>query len=232
MSRILLVEDEQDIAGVLRDYLRHAGHEVEHIDNGTTALARALAQPPDLVLLDVMLPGTGGIEILRAIRARSSLPVIMLTARVEEVDRLIGLELGADDYICKPFSPREVVARVKAVLRRSGADAAGTATSDVPAGSLQLDDGQWRVTLQGAAFALTRREFRLLEVLARQPGRIFSRTQLLELAYEDVLDVNERAIDSHVKNLRRKLAAAAPGHEWIRSVYGIGFAFEDVDARA
>ena len=230
MSRILLVEDEQDIAGVLRDYLRHAGHEVEHIDNGTTALARALAQPPDLVLLDVMLPGTGGIEILRAIRARSALPVIMLTARVEEVDRLIGLELGADDYICKPFSPREVVARVKAVLRRSGADAAGTATSDVPAGSLQLDDGQWRVTLQGTAFALTRREFRLLEVLARQPGRIFSRTQLLELAYEDVLDVNERAIDSHVKNLRRKLAAAAPGHEWIRSVYGIGFAFEDVEA--
>lgn len=230
MSRILLVEDEQDIAGVLRDYLRHAGHEVEHIDDGTTALARALAQPPDLVLLDVMLPGTGGIEILRAIRARSSLPVIMLTARVEEVDRLIGLELGADDYICKPFSPREVVARVKAVLRRSGADAAGTATSDVPAGSLQLDDGQWRVTLQGTAFALTRREFRLLEVLARQPGRIFSRTQLLELAYEDVLDVNERAIDSHVKNLRRKLAAAAPGHEWIRSVYGIGFAFEDVEA--
>lgn len=229
MSRILLVEDEQDIAGVLRDYLRHAGHEVEHIDNGTTALARALAQPPDLVLLDVMLPGTGGIEILRAIRARSSLPVIMLTARVEEVDRLIGLELGADDYICKPFSPREVVARVKAVLRRSGVDLAA-ATAATPAGSLRLDDGQWRVTLQGATFALTRREFRLLEVLARQPGRIFSRTQLLELAYEDVLDVNERAIDSHVKNLRRKLAAAAPGHEWIRSVYGIGFAFEDVEA--
>lgn len=229
MSRILLVEDEQDIAGVLRDYLRHADHEVEHIDNGTTALARAMAQPPDLVLLDVMLPGTGGIEILRAIRARSSLPVIMLTARVEEVDRLIGLELGADDYICKPFSPREVVARVKAVLRRSGVDLAA-ATAATPAGSLRLDDGQWRVTLQGATFALTRREFRLLEVLARQPGRIFSRTQLLELAYEDVLDVNERAIDSHVKNLRRKLAAAAPGHEWIRSVYGIGFAFEDVEA--
>lgn len=230
MSRILLVEDEQDIAGVLSDYLRHAGHEVEHIDNGTTALARAMAQPPDLVLLDVMLPGTGGIEILRAIRARSSLPVIMITARVEEVDRLIGLELGADDYVCKPFSPREVVARVKAVLRRSGADL--TAATPTTAGSLLLDDGQWRVTLQGTSFALTRREFRLLEVLARQPGRIFSRTQLLELAYEDVLDVNERAIDSHVKNLRRKLAAAAPGHEWIRSVYGIGFAFEDVDTRA
>ena len=229
MSHILLVEDEQDIASVLRDYLHHAGHEVEHIDHGTTALARALARPPDLMLLDVMLPGTGGIEILRAIRARSALPVIMLTARVEEVDRLIGLELGADDYICKPFSPREVVARVKAVLRRSGADPAA-ATAATPAGALRLDDGQWRVTLQGATFALTRREFRLLEVLARQPGRIFSRTQLLELAYEDVLDVNERAIDSHVKNLRRKLAAAAPGHEWIRSVYGIGFAFEDVEA--
>ncbi|RZA27944.1 MAG: DNA-binding response regulator, partial [Proteobacteria bacterium] len=141
----------------------------------------------------------------------------------------IGLELGADDYICKPFSPREVVARVKAVLRRSGADAVA-AMAAPSAGSLQLDDGQWRVTLQGAAFALTRREFRLLEVLARQPGRIFSRMQLLELAYEDVLDVNERAIDSHVKNLRRKLAAAAPGHEWIRSVYGIGFAFENPDS--
>jgi two-component system response regulator BaeR len=230
MSHILLVEDEQDIASVLRDYLHHAGHEVEHIDHGTTALARALARPPDLMLLDVMLPGTGGIEILRAIRARSALPVIMITARVEEVDRLIGLELGADDYICKPFSPREVVARVKAVLRRSGTDLAATTTTT--AGSLLLDDGQWRVTLQGTSFALTRREFRLLEVLARQPGRIFSRTQLLELAYEDVLDVNERAIDSHVKNLRRKLAAAAPGHEWIRSVYGIGFAFEDVDTRA
>ncbi|RZL97024.1 MAG: response regulator [Variovorax sp.] len=237
MSHILLVEDEQDIASVLRDYLHHAGHEVEHIDHGTTALARALARPPDLMLLDVMLPGTGGIEILRAIRARSALPVIMLTARVEEVDRLIGLELGADDYICKPFSPREVVARVKSVLRRSGGAGGngndGRSAATVAAGgSLLLDDGQWRVTLQGASLALTRREFRLLEVLARQPGRIFSRTQLLELAYDDALDVNERAIDSHVKNLRRKLAAAAPGHDWIRSVYGIGFAFEDVDTRA
>jgi two-component system response regulator BaeR len=224
MSRILLVEDEQDIASVLRDYLQHAGHEVEHIDNGTTALARALAQPPDLMLLDVMLPGTGGIEILRAVRARSALPVIMLTARVEEVDRLIGLELGADDYVCKPFSPREVVARVKAVLRRSGADPAATAAT--AAGSLLLDDGQWRVTLQGTSFSLTRLEFRLLEVLARQPGRIFSRTQLLEMAYDDVLDVNERAIDSHVKNLRRKLGAVTPAHDWIRSVYGVGFAWE------
>ena len=234
MSHILLVEDEQDIASVLRDYLHHAGHEVEHIDHGTTALARALARPPDLMLLDVMLPGTGGIEILRAVRARSALPVIMLTARVEEVDRLIGLELGADDYICKPFSPREVVARVKSVLRRSGGHGSDDdvgATAAGTGGSLVLDDGQWRVTLQGASFALTRREFRLLEVLARQPGRIFSRTQLLELAYDDALDVNERAIDSHVKNLRRKLAAAAPGHDWIRSVYGIGFAFEDIEAQ-
>jgi two-component system response regulator BaeR len=230
MSHILLVEDEQDIASVLRDYLHHAGHEVEHIDHGTTALARALARPPDLMLLDVMLPGTGGIEILRAIRARSALPVIMLTARVEEVDRLIGLELGADDYICKPFSPREVVARVKSVLRRSGGAGGngndGRSAATVAAGgSLLLDDGQWRVTLQGASLALPRQHL-------EQAGRIFSRTQLLELAYDDALDVNERAIDSHVKNLRRKLAAAAPGHDWIRSVYGIGFAFEDVDTRA
>jgi two-component system response regulator BaeR len=147
----------------------------------------------------------------------------MLTARVEEVDRHIGLELGADDYICKPFSPREVVARVKAVLRRGGLP--GAAVQDAPA--LALDETLWQARLHGQPLALTRREFRLLQALTRQSGRIFSRAQLLDLAYGDTLDVNERAIDSHIKNLRKKLKAAGDGeHDWIRSVYGVGFAFD------
>jgi len=162
-------------------------------------------------------------EVLRRARLHGPHPVIMLTARIEEVDRLLGLELGADDYICKPFSPREVVARVRAVLRRS----AGGAAAPVAPRRLQLDDTHWRASFDGVALNLTRLEFRLLQALSRQPGRIFSRAQLLDLAYEDSVDVTERAVDSHVKNLRRKLAAAAPAHDTIRSVYGVGFAFEE-----
>jgi two-component system response regulator BaeR len=223
MMRVLVVEDEEDIASVLFDYLRHAGYEVEHIADGRKALDRILAAPPDLTLLDVMLPGLDGMSVLRAARLRTANPVIMLTARIEEVDRLLGLELGADDYVCKPFSPREVVARVRAVLRRGRATGVASAVGRV----LVLDDARWRVTLNGAPVQLTRREFRLLRVLARQPGRIFPRARLLELAYDDVAEVTERAVDSHIKNLRRKLAAASPGHEWIRSVYGVGFALDE-----
>jgi len=224
MSRILMVEDEEDIASVLVDYLRHAGHEAEHVADGRTALARILSAPPDLTLLDVMLPELDGMEVLRQAREHTACPIIMLTARIEEVDRLLGLELGADDYVCKPFSPREVVARVRAVLRRS---AAGTPSE--PSGgeqALVLDDVHWRASLHGRPLQLTRREFRLLQTLARQPGRIFSRARLLDLAYEDTAEVTERAVDSHVKNLRRKLSAVASEHDWIRSVYGVGFAFE------
>ncbi|WP_326542690.1 response regulator [Pseudorhodoferax sp.] len=219
--RVLVVEDEHDIASVLLDYLRHAGFEAEHIADGRAALARLQADPPDLTLLDVMLPGLDGLSILRRLRPHDSHPVILVTARVEELDRLLGLELGADDYICKPFSPREVVARVRAVLRRSrpAADAAAR-----PA--LVLGAQDWSASLLGQPLSLTRREFRLLQALARQSGRLFSRAQLLDLAYEDTQDVNERAVDSHIKNLRRKLAAAGPGREWIRSVYGVGFAFD------
>ncbi len=217
--RVLIVEDEHDIASVLLDYLRHAGFEAEHIADGRAALARLLADPPDLTLLDVMLPGLDGLSILRQLRPRSAHPVILVTARVEELDRLLGLELGADDYICKPFSPREVVARVQAVLRRSGQAAASSRP-------LALDERNWSASLLGHPLALTRREFRLLQALARHPGRLFSRAQLLDLAYEDTQDVNERAVDSHIKNLRRKLAHAGPGRDWIRSVYGVGFAFD------
>ena len=223
--RILVVEDEPDIAAIVVDYLRHAGYTVEHQAEGRAALASMLAAPPDLTLLDIMLPGMDGLEILRQARRHTEHPIIMLTARVEEVDRLIGLELGADDYICKPFSPREVVARAKAVLRRTAA------TQDPPAAAaasaLLLDEAHWQATLHGTPLGLTRREFRLLQVLARQRGRIFSRAQLLDQAYDDTLDVNERAIDSHIKNLRKKLkAATADGTDWIRSVYGVGFALD------
>ena len=224
MTRVLVVEDDPDIARVLVNYLLHAGYEAEHLADGREALARILAAPPDLTLLDVMLPGLDGMEVLRQARAVTQSPVIMLTARVEEVDRLLGLELGADDYVCKPFSPREVIARVKAVLRRNPSTA-GAASS--PALGLVLDATLWRASLRGQALNLTRREFRLLQVLSGQAGRIFSRGRLLELAYDDALDVNERAIDSHIKNLRKKLAAADPGADWIRNVYGVGYSLEE-----
>ncbi|RZJ11968.1 MAG: response regulator [Acidovorax sp.] len=223
--RILVVEDEPDIAAIVVDYLRHAGYTVEHQAEGRAALASMLAAPPDLTLLDIMLPGMDGLEILRQARRHTEHPIIMLTARVEEVDRLIGLELGADDYICKPFSPREVVARAKAVLRRTAATQGPPAAA--AASALLLDEAHWQATLHGTPLGLTRREFRLLQVLARQRGRIFSRSQLLDQAYDDTLDVNERAIDSHIKNLRKKLkAASADGTDWIRSVYGVGFALD------
>ena len=226
-ARIQVVEDDQDIADVLMDYLRHAGYEAEHLADGTAAVAR-LTQPgaarlPDLTVLDVMLPGADGLTVLREARRVTQAPIILLTARVEEVDRLIGLELGADDYICKPFSPREVVARIKTVLRRTT-----QALPDVARQStLTLDEVQWQAQIRGEAVPLTLREFRLLQALVRHSGRIFSRAQLLDMAYDDTLDVNERAVDSHIKNLRKKLKAAdGRDHDWIRSVYGVGFAFE------
>lgn len=225
MTRIVVVEDELDIASVVQDYLRHAGYETEHFADGQSALEHLIASPPDLTLLDIMLPRLDGIEVLRRAREHTSHPIIMLTARIEEVDRLLGLELGADDYVCKPFSPRELVARVRAVLRRTmPPDGPGQARQGTP--GLLLDDVHWRASLEGTPLNLTRREFGLLQVLSRHPGRIFSRARLLELAYDDTMDVTERAIDSHVKNLRRKLGAVTPSHDWIRSVYGVGFAWE------
>ncbi|MDA8520019.1 response regulator [Acidovorax sp. NCPPB 4044] len=227
--RILVVEDEPDIADIVLDYLRHSGFEAEHAADGHAALEHLTGpRPPDLALLDIMLPGIDGLEVLRRARRHTDTPVIMLTARVEEVDRLIGLELGADDYICKPFSPREVVARVRTVLRRSTASAAADGTAGgAPDGPLVLDEALWQVLLRGTPVALTPREFRLLQALVRHSGRIFSRAQLLDMAYDDTLDVNERAIDSHIKNLRRKLRSAdGSEHEWIRSVYGVGFSYD------
>ena len=220
---ILVVEDEPDIASVLVDYLRHEGFAPQHVDNGQVALECILRQPPTLVLLDVMLPGRDGLSVLQAVRQHSQVPIIMLTARVEEIDRLLGLNLGADDYICKPFSPREVMARVRTVLRRSLPSVADS----VAARALVLDRDNRSATLQGQPLQLTAKEYELLRTLAASPGRVFARSQLLDSAYSDDLDANQRAVDSHIKNLRRKCAAIDPDHEWIRSVYGVGFVLEE-----
>lgn len=225
MARIVIVEDQLDIASVVQDYLRAAGYETTHFADGQGALEHIVESPPDLTLLDIGLPSLDGIEVLRSAREHTDHPVIMVTARIEEVDRLLGLELGADDYVCKPFSPRELVARVGAVLRRFSPNDARTRTGQQLPG-LVLDGVYWRASLDGTALNLTRREFSLLQVLSRHPGHIYSRARLLELTFSAGADVTDRAIDSHVKNLRRKLGVVTPTHEWIRSVYGAGFAWE------
>ncbi len=219
--RILVVEDEPKLAEVLRTYLQAAGYEARCEGDGLAVMPLISEWSPDLVLLDLMLPGRDGLELCRDIRSRTSIPVIMVTARTEEIDRLLGLELGADDYICKPYSPREVVARVKAVLRRSAADQAPARMRE--AGGLEIDEGAWSARLDGVPLDLTPVEFRLLALLAGQPGRIFSRDQVLDGLYDDRRVVTDRAVDSHVKNLRRKLAAVRPDEELIRSVYGVGY---------
>ena len=228
--RVLIVEDEPDIASVLADYLRLEHCETQVVHDGLAAMQMILGNPPDLVLLDLMLPGLDGLGILRNMRAQeprqAPIPIIMITARVEEVDRLIGLNLGADDYICKPFSPREVVARVKAVLRRTRPGTAGEPASADVTHSLPAVLEPWLSPAGTPPSSFTRKETQLLQILARQPGRVFSRGQLLACVYADELDANERAVDSHIKNLRRKMAALLSGHEWIRSVYGVGFCLE------
>ncbi len=220
-SRILIVEDEPKLARLLADYLRASGFEPAIVERGDAALAAIAEQDPALVLLDLNLPGMDGIDICRELRRTSALPVIMLTARSEEIDRLLGLELGADDYICKPFSPREVIARVKAVLRRV------QARPDPPGSDpLRIDGEARRVEVGGKAVVLTGVEFELLRTLHDRPGRVFSRAELLDRIYDDWRDVSDRAIDSHVKNLRRKLAQALPGRELIHSIYGVGYRYE------
>lgn len=226
-DRILIVEDEPKIARLVADYLegsRFASHHLAHGDEVLPWLAEADADTtPDLVLLDLMLPGTDGLTLCREIRQRwPRIPIIMLTARVEEVDRLLGLELGADDYICKPFSPREVVARVKAVLRRSRAAQEPTAA----ASDLILDDDGWRALADGRDLGLTAVEFQLLRVMMHAPGRIFSREQLMDHMYRDHRIVSERTVDSHIKKLRRKVADIWPDREIIRSVYGVGYKYQ------
>jgi len=216
-----VIEDEPKLAELLCVYLEAAGFEARRLGDGLEAAREVRDWSPALVLLDLMLPGKDGLDVCREIRAFSAVPIIMVTARVEEIDRLLGLELGADDYICKPYSPREVVARVKAVLRRSRPDATAGQEAARAAG-LVIDEDAYRAQLDGTALELTPVEFRLLALLASAPGRIFSRDQVLDRLYDDHRVVTDRTVDSHVKNLRRKLGAIRPG-DLIRSVYGVGY---------
>jgi len=219
-GRILIVGDEPKLASVLSDYLKQAAFVPYWLESGLGAVEWVREHNPDLILLDLMLPGRDGMEICKEIRTFSSVPIIMVTARVEEIDRLLGLELGADDYICKPFSPREVVARVKAVLRRAGGRPA------LSESGLALDESRYRANLHGCDLQLTAVEFTLLNFLAASPGRLYSRSQLMERIYPDQRIVSDRTIDSHIKKLRRKIAAADPQADFIQSVYGVGYKFE------
>jgi two-component system response regulator BaeR len=218
-ERILIVEDEPKIAEILRDYLLREGYDTHHLERGDEVEEWVRARGADVVLLDLMLPGKSGLEVCKALRTFSDASIIMVTARVDEIDRLLGLELGADDYICKPFSPREVVARVKAVLRRakrqSGAES-----------GLVLDDAGYKASVGGKDIGLTAVEFQLLKVLAAQPGRIFSRDQLMDAMYRDERIVSDRTVDSHIKKLRKKIADVMPDREIVHSVYGVGYKYE------
>jgi len=217
MNAVLVVEDDAKIAQVLVDYLRADGFDARSEANGHDAVGALRAQRFAAVVLDLMLPGLDGLAVCRRVRAFSDVPIVMLTARIDEVDRLLGLDAGADDYVCKPFSPREVVARVRAQVRRARGE---LVRRQVP---WQVDDERLRITWRGQVLPLTPVEFRMLRLLLGKPGCVFSRAQLLSAAHADPRDVSDRAIDSHVKNLRRKIAAADPGCECIASVYGVGY---------
>jgi len=218
---ILIVEDEVTLARLLADYLATSGFATQHIDRGRDVVGTVRSGKPALVLLDLVLPEKDGFTLCKELRAFTDVPIIMVSGRVDEIDRLLGLELGADDYICKPFSPREVVARVKAVLRRAHgvADQGGRSR-------LVIDEAGGGARLDGHPLALTPVELRLLRALAAQPKRILSRGQLLERLYEDHRVVTDRTVDSHVKNLRRKLATTCAEEELIRSIYGVGYKLE------
>jgi len=225
-KKILVIDDEPKIVEICQDYLVKAGFEVTHAYDGLTGLALAQRFQPDLVVLDLMLPGMDGLDICRELRFESNVPIIMLTARVEESDKLIGLELGADDYITKPFSPRELVARVRTVLRR------GTGTPQVEiihAGNLTLDRGHYSARFPDREISLTPTEFDLLATLASQPGRIFSRAQLLTALHGVAFESYERAIDSHIRNLRRKIEPLEGETNYIITVHGAGYKFIEVN---
>lgn len=221
-ARLLVVEDEPKIAAALRDWFAAAGYAVDVRDSGEGVVEHVRAQPPDLLLLDIMLPGEDGLSLCRRLREFSALPIILVTARVEEIDRLLGLDLGADDYVCKPFSLRELGARVRALLRRSRASAASPAEDE----GIALDADRFEVRVAGQALALTPVEFRLLRLLMQKPGKVYSRSQLLDASYDDHRVVSDRTVDSHIRNLRRKFGEI--GLDPIASVYGVGFRFEFV----
>ena len=222
---ILIIEDEPKVSKLARDYLERGGFRVLLAVDGHTGLAMARHEHPELIVLDLMLPGMDGLDVCRALRRESDVPIIMLTARSDEVDRLIGLELGADDYITKPFSPRELVARVRALLRR----VKGTVYQPgvIRAGDLEIDIDAHRLTRAGEQIHLTRFEFNLLQILAQHPGQIYSRAQLLEKLHGVKIDGYDRSVDAHIKNLRRKIEIDLSEPHYILTVYGMGYKFND-----
>ncbi len=225
MKTILVVDDEPKIATLARDYLEHAGFAVLTAGDGPSALTTIRQRRPDLVILDLGLPGLDGLDVTRELRRDSTIPIVMLTARDDELDKLLGLELGADDYLTKPFSPRELVARVRAVLRR--ADRAPETAETIHAGDVMLDLPRMRAEVAGTAVDLTPTEFQLLATIAARPGRIFTRAQLLDALHGVAFESYERAIDSHVKNLRRKLEPDPRRPRYVLTVYGVGYRFAD-----
>lgn len=226
---ILIVEDEARLSQLLADYLAASGFDAQIVADGIEVVPWVRSHSPDLIILDIMLPNRDGLELCRDIRGFSQVPIIMATARVEEIDRLLGLELGADDYICKPYSPREVVARVKAILRRAQ-PRQGDANGQLP--NLDLDEAAYRVRSSRGEAELTAVEFKLFATLYQAPGRIFSRGQLMDRIYDDERIVSDRTIDSHIKKLRKKLLVLAPEQELIHSVYGAGYRYEPAPREA
>ncbi len=226
MRTILVVEDEMKIARLVRDYLEDAGYEVIVAGDGTAALASARGSKPDLVVLDLGLPGRDGLDVTREIRRHSTVPIVMLTARGSEADRVAGLELGADDYVVKPFSPRELVARIRAVLRRTEAVRTG-GPEVLRAAGVEVDLPRMRVAIDGRPVELTPTEFELLATLVREPGRVFTRSQLLEAVRGAAFESYERAIDAHVKNIRRKIEPTPGRPRYLLTVHGVGYRFAD-----
>jgi two-component system alkaline phosphatase synthesis response regulator PhoP len=225
MQRILIVEDDMEIARNLRDFLEVAGFDATVVGDGEAALASARGHKPDLVVLDLGLPGMDGLDVARELRRSSAVPIVMLTARGEESDRIVGLELGADDYLVKPFSPKELVARVRAVLRRTNGSLVRQEV--LHAAGVELDIAKFRVAVDGRAVELTPTEFELLATLMREPGRVLTRGQLLDALHGISLDTYERAIDAHIKNLRKKIEAEPTRPRRILTIHGVGYRFSD-----
>jgi len=228
MRTILVVEDEPQIAGLVRDYLEHAGFAVLTAGDGAGALALARTRRPDAIVLDLGLPKIDGLDVIRALRRDSAVPIVILSARGDETDRVTGLELGADDYVVKPFSPKELVARVRAVLRR--VEARPNPDQLIVTGDLEVDLARRRVTADGRRVDLTPTEFELLATLAREPGRVWTRSQLLDAVHGFSLETYERAIDGHIRNLRRKLEPDDASPRYVRTVHGVGYALAEPDA--
>jgi two-component system alkaline phosphatase synthesis response regulator PhoP len=222
---VLIVDDEPRIVEVARDYLEHAGFAVLTAADGPSALKIARSRKPDVIVLDLGLPGLDGLDVARTLRHESSVPIVMLTARDDELDRVLGLEIGADDYVTKPFSPRELVARIRAILRR--VDRRDEPSDRIEAGGVTIDLARMRVEADGRTVELTPTEFQLLVALARQPGRIFTRSQLLDAIHGLAFESYERAIDAHVKNLRRKLEPDPSRPRYVLTVYGVGYRFAE-----